>query len=158
MIYFRNDVKGSGVDARRLKSDARKLLKAAGEDESALSISLVDDAEITVLNREHRGKDKPTDVLSFPLYESEELDAAVNPASAPERLLGDVVISVDTARRQAAEYEAPLQNEVNRLLIHGILHVLGHDHEEPGERAVMEAEERRLAAAIGMPWPYDEHA
>lgn len=158
MIYFRNDVKRSGVDSRRLKSDARKLLKAAGEDDSALSISLVDDAEITMLNREHRGKDKPTDVLSFPLYESEELDAAIHSGSPPERLLGDVVISVDTASRQAAEYDAPLQNEVNRLLIHGILHVLGHDHEEPGERAVMEAEERRLAAAIGMPWPYDEHA
>lgn len=74
----------------------------------------------------------------------------------PERLLGDVVISVETARRQAAEYGAPLENEIHRLLIHGILHVLGHDHEEPQEREVMEAEERRLAAAIGMPWPYGE--
>lgn len=158
MIYFRSEVKSSGVDARRLKNDARKLLKAAGEDESAISISLVDDAEIAALNREHRGKDKPTDVLSFPLYESDELGSLGNSGDAPERLLGDVVISVDTARRQAAEYDAPLQNEVNRLLIHGILHVLGHDHEKPSERAVMEAEERRLAAAIGMPWPYDEHA
>jgi probable rRNA maturation factor len=148
-IYFRSEVKGSGVDARRLKSDARKLLRAVGEDSSALSISLVGDGEIAVLNREHRGKDKATDVLSFPLEPS---------ADMPERLLGDIVISVDTARRQAAEYDAPLQNEINRLLIHGILHVLGHDHEESAERARMEAEERRLAAIIGMPWPYDDHA
>lgn len=148
-IYFRNDVKGSGVNARRLKDDARKLLTAVGEQKSALSISLVDDTEIAILNREHRGKDKATDVLSFPL---EPLHAE------PERLLGDIVISVDTARRQAAEYDAPLQNEINRLLIHGILHVLGHDHEEPAQRSRMEAEERRLAGVIGMPWPYDDHA
>lgn len=153
MIYFRNEVKRSGVDVRRLKSVARELLRAVNEADSALSLSLVNDAEIQSLNREHRGKDKPTDVLSFPLYEPGEEG---HPEG--ERLLGDVVISIDTARRQAAEYDAPLQNEIYRLLIHGVLHVLGHDHEEPQERSEMEAEERRLAAAIGMPWPYDEHA
>jgi probable rRNA maturation factor len=150
VIYFRNEVRGSGVDVRRLKTVARKLLEAVGEDESALSLSLVDDEEIRILNRAHRGKDKATDVLSFPLYEP----GGETPGES-ERLLGDVVISVDTARRQAAEYDAPLQNEVYRLLIHGILHVLGHDHEEPAERSVMEAEERRLAGVIEMPWPYD---
>lgn len=150
MIYFRSEVKGSGVDTRRLKTIARTLLREAGEPESALSITLVGDREIQVLNREHRGKDKPTDVLSFPIYEPGER----SPHDG-ERLLGDVVISVDTARRQAADYDAPLQNEIYRLLIHGILHVLGHDHEEPAERQAMEAEERRLAAAIEMPWPYD---
>lgn len=153
MIHFRSDVKRSGVDARRLKSVARSLLREVQEAGSALSISLVDDPGMRELNRAHRGKDAATDVLSFPLYE---------PGDAPhphaERLLGDIVISVETARRQAAEYDAPLQNEIYRLLIHGLLHVLGHDHEEPGERTAMEAEERRLAAAIGMPWPYDDHA
>jgi len=71
-------------------------------------------------------------------------------------MLGDIVVSVDTARRQAAEYDAPLAREVERLLIHGVLHLAGHDHAEAGERVVMEAEERRLAGAIGMPWPYLE--
>lgn len=150
MIYFRNEVRRSGVDTRQLKSTARTLLRAAGEGESALSLTLVGDETIRELNREHRGKDKATDVLSFPLFEPGE-----ETGGEAERLLGDVVISVDTARRQAAEYDAPLQNEIYRLLIHGILHVLGHDHEVPDERAAMEAEERRLAAAIGMPWPYD---
>jgi probable rRNA maturation factor len=153
VIYFRSEVKAADVNALRLKTDARKLLKAVGEEASAISISLVDDREIAQLNRDHRGKDKPTDVLSFPLYEPGEATTGEH-----ERLLGDVVISVDTARRQAAEYDAPLQNEINRLLIHGILHVLGHDHEERAEREAMEAEERRLAAVIGMPWPYDEDA
>lgn len=150
MIHFRNAVKKSGVDARLLKSVAGRLLREVDEADAALSISLVGDREIQTLNREHRGKDKPTDVLSFPLYERGEASDHDG-----ERLLGDVVISVDTARRQAADYEAPLQNEIYRLLIHGILHVLGHDHEEAAERSAMEAEERRLAAAIGMPWPYD---
>jgi probable rRNA maturation factor len=150
MIYFRSEVKNSGVDTRRLKHIASKLLREMDEAQSALSVTLVDDREIRTLNREHRGKDKPTDVLSFPMYEPGEA-----PGAHGERLLGDVVISVDTARRQAADYDAPLQNEIYRLLIHGILHVLGHDHEEPAERTAMEAEERRLAAAIGMPWPYD---
>ncbi|MBV9271857.1 MAG: rRNA maturation RNase YbeY [Candidatus Eremiobacteraeota bacterium] len=128
-----------------MKKTARALLQAVDEADSTLSISIVTDREIQVLNRDHRGKDKATDVLSFPLH----------PGESPERMLGDVVISVETARRQAEAYDAALQDEVNRLLIHGILHVLGHDHEEASERARMEAEERRLAAAIDMVWPYD---
>jgi probable rRNA maturation factor len=71
-----------------------------------------------------------------------------------ERLLGDVVISIDTARRQAAAYDAPLQREIYRLLIHGLLHLKGHDHIAAAERRVMRREERRLAEAIAMPWPY----
>lgn len=124
----------------------RALMQAVGEDGAAISVSIVDDAAIREINREHRGKDAPTDVLSFPL-EPEPF--------AQERLLGDIIISVDTARRQAADYDAPLQREIYRLLIHGLLHVLGHDHEEAGERERMEAQERRLAEAIAMPWPYD---
>jgi probable rRNA maturation factor len=148
VIHYRNEVKKSGVDARALKRTLRELLEAVDESDAALSLTLVNDDEIKELNRIHRGKDKPTDVLSFPLDPS-GLDG-------PERLLGDIVISIDTARRQAADYDAPVQREVYRLAIHGLLHVLGHDHMEPEERALMEAEERRLAAAIGMPWPYDE--
>jgi probable rRNA maturation factor len=68
--------------------------------------------------------------------------------------LGDVVISLDTARRQAADYDAPVQRELYRLLIHGLLHLMGHDHVRAGERREMEREERRLAAAIALPWPY----
>jgi probable rRNA maturation factor len=145
-IHYRNDVRNSGVDARALKSAMRKLLASVDQPDAAISVTLVDDAAIQTLNREHRGKNKPTDVLSFPLEPE---------AFSHERLLGDIVISIDTARRQAADYDAPLQRELERLMIHGLLHVLGHDHMEPGERALMEAEERRLAAAIGMPWPYE---
>ena len=146
-IHYRNEVRGSGVDARALKAAMKKLLAGVDCAEDAISLTLVNDARIREINREQRGKDAPTDVLSFPL-EPEPF--------AQERLLGDIVISLDTARRQAADYDAPLQREIERLMIHGLLHVLGHDHMEAEERAAMEAEEKRLAAAIGMPWPYDE--
>ena len=148
MIQVRDDVGDADIKVRRLKSDAQKLLHATGRTNSELSILLTDDAHIRELNRTHRGKDKATDVLSFPPSPS-------SGQANEEKFLGDIVISVDTARRQAAGYDAPLQNEINRLLIHGVLHVLGHDHHEPAERAAMEAEERRLASAIAMPWPYD---
>ena len=148
MIHYRNDVRKSGADGRALRATAQRLLSAAGEAGSSLSLTLVGDEAMRELNRAHRGKDAPTDVLSFPLLDPDHV------SGEEERMLGDVVISVDTARRQAADYDAPLQRELERLLIHGILHVLGHDHMEPAERATMEAEERRLATAIGMPWPY----
>ena len=151
MIYYRNDVRKSGVDGRALRATAKRLLAAAGEAGSSLSLTLVGDDAMRELNRDHRGKDVPTDVLSFETLTS---FAPQDDTEGPERMLGDVVISVDTARKQAADYDAPLQREIERLLIHGILHVLGHDHMEVDEREKMEAEERRLASAIGMPWPY----
>lgn len=145
MIHYRNDVRNSGVNGRALISTAKRLMSAAGQSGSALSLTLMGDREMRELNRHYRGKDASTDVLSFPL----ESDAENR-----ERLLGDVVISVDTARRQAADYDASLQRELYRLLIHGILHLLGHDHVRAPERRVMEREERRLAEAIALPWPY----
>lgn len=148
MIYYRNDVRRSGVNGRALVATARQLLTAVGEGGATLSLSLVNDREIRSLNEKYRGKDAATDVLSFPL----EHKAAAS--AQAERLLGDVVISVDTARRQADVYDAPLQREIYRLLIHGLLHLKGHDHEEAGERRVMRREERRLADAIALPWPY----
>jgi probable rRNA maturation factor len=147
VIYYRNDVRRSGVDGRALVATARRLLGAIGDERAGLSLSLVDDAAIRVLNREYRGRDAPTDVLSFALEDEIEL-------AERERLLGDVVISIETARRQAAAYDAPLQRELYRLLIHGLLHLKGHDHERAAERRVMEREERRLADAISLPWPY----
>lgn len=156
MIYYANSTRGSGVDSRRLKRTVRSLLKAVGEGGSSISISLVNDTQIQELNKQHRGKDKPTDVLSFPLIESTLTGATPDTAepAIDERMIGDIVISVETARRQAAGYDAELQDEIDRLLIHGVLHIIGHDHEEPDERARMESEERRLADAIGMRWPY----
>ncbi len=143
-----------------MRATLDRLLEAVALPDATVSLTLVRDAEMRRLNHDHRDKDVPTDVLSFPLFEPGDFDrrAHTRPraAIAGERMLGDIVISIDTAARQAAAYDAPLEREVERLLIHGVLHLCGHDHLEPGERAVMEREERRLAERIGMPWPYLE--
>ncbi|HEY5349817.1 MAG TPA: rRNA maturation RNase YbeY [Candidatus Lustribacter sp.] len=157
-MYFANRTRGTGLRAAALRATLERLLDALDARESTVSLSLVRDAEMRELNREHRHKDAATDVLSFPLYEPAafERGGRTRPraAAASERMLGDIVISVDTAQAQAAAYDAPLAREVERLLIHGVLHLCGHDHEAAGERRAMEREERRLAEAIGMPWPY----
>jgi probable rRNA maturation factor len=159
-VYFANRTRGSGLRAAPLRATVDRLLEAVDLAGATVSLTLVRDAEMRALNRDHRAKDAPTDVLSFPLFEPDAFDR--DGATAPraliegERMLGDIVISIDTAARQAAAYDAPLEREVDRLLIHSVLHLCGHDHMEPGERAVMEREERRLADAIGMPWPYLE--
>jgi probable rRNA maturation factor len=161
VIYLANRTRGAGLDTRAFANVLERLLAEIGERGTSVSLTFVRDAEMRELNRAHRDKDAPTDVLSFPLYAPEAFDRSgvTRPLLAEdtaERLLGDIVVSVDTARRQAAEYDAPLAREVERLLIHAVLHLAGHDHVEAGQRAVMEAEERRLAGAIGMPWPYLE--
>jgi probable rRNA maturation factor len=163
VIYVDNHTRGSGLDTREVVRVLERLLAEIGEEGSSVSLTFVRDPAMRELNREHRGKDAPTDVLSFPLHPPEAFDRSgrtrplePDEDDETERMLGDIVVSIDTAQRQADDYDAPLEREVQRLLIHSVLHLAGHDHMEPGERAVMEAEERRLAAAIGMPWPYLE--
>ncbi len=129
--------RGSRVDAAKLLSRARRVLRAAGHARSELSLSLVDDEEMADLNHRYRGIDRPTDVLSFSLVEGEA-------AEHRGRLLGDVVIGIETAERRAREAHRSLDQEVARLLIHGVLHLLGHDHEEPSGARAMRAEERRI--------------
>jgi probable rRNA maturation factor len=153
-VYIRNTTRRERVDVRGLRCTAETLLDAIGERGASVALSLVGDAAIRRMNRAYRGKDRPTDVLSFPLEPAAYSASKGKPGAVPERLLGDVVISVDTARRQAAGYDASLDSELKRLLIHGVLHLVGHDHHKAAERTLMEAEERRLAAAIGLEWPY----
>ena len=129
------------VDLVRLRRRAVAVLRAAGEARAELSIALVDDATIRVLNGRYRGKPRPTDVLSFSLVEGEHADRR-------GRLLGDVVISVETAARQARERRRGLDDTIAKLLVHGVLHLLGHDHEEDEEAQLMLAEERRIWRAI----------
>ena len=162
MIYLDNRTRGAGFDARAASRTLERLLGEIGERGTSVSLTFVRDREMRHLNAEHRAKDAPTDVLSFPMFAPETFDrtGATRPRTGGspgvERMMGDIVISVDTARRQADAYDAPLQQEICRLLIHGVLHLAGHDHLIDEERVVMETEERRLAAAIGMPWPYLE--
>jgi probable rRNA maturation factor len=108
-------------DIARHENFAYALLQAANEIDSELSISFVDDDTICTLNRDYRQKDEPTDVLSFPMREGEVM-GQVEP-------LGDIVISVDTAARQAGELGHSLEDEIDELIFHGFVHLLGRDHE-----------------------------
>jgi probable rRNA maturation factor len=129
------------VDSRLLRTRAVRLLRELSRSRSELSIALVDDDAITALNIEHRGKRAPTDVLSFSLLEGRHSDHR-------GALLGDVVIGIETAARQARAAHRSLNDEVARLLIHGTLHLLGWDHQELEDARLMRAEEQRLWRAI----------
>ena len=116
-----------------------------------LSIALVDDAAIRTMNREQRGIDQATDVLSFPLLEHLQSagEGFALPPDAP-RHLGDVVISYERAAAQAAEYGHSFNREVCYLLAHGVLHLLGYDHVEEGEQVAMRAREEAALAPLGL--------
>ena len=129
------------VDRALLRRRARAILRALDRRGAELSVALVDDATIEELNARYRGRPTPTDVLSFSL-----LDGAHSERRGA--LLGDVVISLETAQRQARRARRGLEDEVVRLMVHGVLHLVGHDHEEDEEARVMRAEERRLRRAI----------
>jgi len=128
-------------DAGDIERLAASALQALGKTDHELSIVLTDDQHIRVLNRDFREKDAPTDVLSFGQLEGE-------PFVSPVPILGDLVISLETASRQAVERGHPLAAEVRILLVHGLMHLLGHDHLESDERAEMAAAENELLAAL----------
>ena len=152
-VYLRNATRKHRIGMRRIERALRVLLAAIGRPAATVSLSFVGDRAMRRLNREHRGKDRTTDVLSFPMYEPFKVPRRRS-AGDPELMLGDIIISIDVAARQAAAYDAGLDAEIERLLVHGVLHLLGHDHEEPTERRRMVREERKLAKAIGLAWPY----
>lgn len=132
---------GPRPDRQRLARRARAVLRTLGHATSELSVALVDDDAIAELNQRDCGRSGPTDVLSYSLLEGPHADCR-------GALLGDVVISIDTAARQARRGRRSLDDECLRLLIHGVLHVLGHDHEDDEEARRMRAEERRLWRAV----------
>lgn len=124
-----------------------------------LAIALVTDARIRLLNRRYRGKNRSTDVLSFPAEPKDENPArAPRPAPrarrpalrAPRRALGDIAIATGVARRQARAAGHAYAAELKTLALHGLLHLLGYDHERPGDRARMERAERRLRVKGGL--------
>jgi len=129
-----------GVQAGRIRAEAERLLCILGID-SELSVALIGDDEMQSLNARFRGKDRPTDVLAFPM------EAQGPPVS---RLLGDVVISIDTAARQAAERNVEITDEIRVLLVHGVLHLIGYDHERsPAEARRMFAKQRQVVGLLG---------
>lgn len=131
---------GTKYPTAALRQIAETLLRAVKQGRAELSIALVGDREMRPLNRKYRKKKKTTDVLSF-FVEDQPVCGA--------KILGDVVISVEQARRQAKARGKTLKSEMATLLIHGILHLLGYDHEKsPRQAKIMFAYERKLFARL----------
>ena len=123
-----------------------------------LSASLVftSDAEVQALNAQWRGKDKPTNVLSFPMLERDELLSLA--LAGPPELLGDIALARETCTREAADKAISLEHHTAHLIVHGLLHLAGYDHEtSPAEARAMEALEIKALAQMGIADPYGDH-
>ncbi len=136
-----------------LAAIALRVLEAEDAPPCELSVTVTDDETMCGLNREYAGEDAVTDVLSFSQREGEEFIAA--PEGAPP--LGEVIIALPQAARQASEAGRSVEEEVTRLLIHGTLHLLGYDHAEPAEERRMQAREEELLEATGAGPPHLSH-
>lgn len=143
-------------DKLRISEELKKLLTAGLNVvarlhklpvQTEVDITIVDDAEIHTLNRDYRNVDRSTDVLSFALdEESEEEPELVG--GPEEHLLGDIIISAETAARQAEEFGHGLEREIVYLAVHGLLHLLGYDHMNDADKAVMRAKEEEALREI----------
>ena len=134
--------------AANVRAAAEKVGELYGLADAELSVTLTDNAHIHAMNREYRHIDRPTDVLSFALNESEEPAVTGGPAV---NVLGDIIISVERAMAQAAEYGHSLRREVAFLTVHGMLHLLGYDHMEEADRLEMEKEQKYVMEQLGIP-------
>ncbi len=148
---------------------SQRIIEYLSLHEFEINLLLCDDQEIRELNRDWRGKDQPTDVLSFPMEDFssplplgepqklEELWSELYPSDSdlpPEKTLGDIAISMDTCRRQAEERSLSELEELLRLFVHGLLHLCGYDHLEEEERKLMSAKEREvLSRCFDYPLP-----
>ncbi len=122
-----------------------------GERPVELSIRLTSDAEVHALNAEWRGKDKPTNVLSFPMAEIAELEEV---SAGPELMLGDIILAHGVCAEEAADKAIPIDRHAAHLMVHGTLHLLGYDHMDEASAADMESREVRALARMGIADPY----
>lgn len=139
-----------------LADDVARALEAAPElaellrSPSEACIAFATDADVRTLNAQFRAKDKPTNVLSFPAQAPPP--GVLDPDEAVP--LGDVVLAAETVSAEAADLGIPPMHHVTHLVVHGVLHLFGHDHESDAEAEIMEALETRILAALGVPDPY----
>ena len=136
------------VDVDRWTALARTTLVGEAVQRGQLDLIFVDPDEMAELNEAHMGHDGPTDVLSFPLDSEDDVLDGPMPLH-----LGDVVVCPEVAERQAPEHCGTVDAELSLLVIHGVLHILGHDHAEPEETAVMQDRERHHLSVLGIAHP-----
>lgn len=133
----------SGIPPKLLKNAAQKTLEHQGIPKPhSLTVLLSDDPQLQILNRKYLGIDAPTDVLSFPSGETD--------LETGNKYLGDVILSVPRAGQQAKATGHPLEAEAQLLVVHGVLHLLGHDHAHPQEKALMWKAQGKILESLGL--------
>jgi probable rRNA maturation factor len=146
---------GSCVETLRAAAALAQLTPELANPRLSASLLFTNDAEVQALNRDWRGKDTATNVLSFPMLTRDELLALS--AEGPPELLGDIALAFETCEREAAEKSIPMHHHAAHLIVHGLLHLAGYDHEtSPEDAAIMEALEIKALASMGIPNPYDD--
>jgi probable rRNA maturation factor len=142
-----------GALASRAAAAAAQVAPELANPRLAVSLLFTDDAEVHALNRQWRDKSKATNVLSFPMLE--RLDLLALSSEGPPELLGDIAMALDTCTSEAVERSVPLEHHAAHLIVHGLLHLAGHDHETSAEHAeAMEALEIKALALLGIADPY----
>lgn len=151
-IYFEDETAKVTEDSMKL---VQQVLEHAAEMENLtgnleVSVTFMNDKEIQAINAEYRGKDKPTDVISFALEEMTEGEVPIVQTDDMPVLLGDIVISIETAKRQASEYGHDERREVGFLALHGFLHLLGYDHLTEQDEEKMFGRQREILSSLGL--------
>ncbi len=141
MIHIESQLKAQKVSVRLIERAAQTALTHQSAD-GDLTVVLTDDARLHQFNRDYLGVDAPTDVLSFPASETDPETGA--------RYLGDILISIPCANAQAKSANHPLESEVQLLVVHGVLHLLGHDHAEAGKKTKMWKAQAEILESIGL--------
>ncbi|CAC9513527.1 Metal-dependent hydrolase YbeY, involved in rRNA and/or ribosome maturation and assembly [uncultured Gammaproteobacteria bacterium] len=145
MVVIQNTLNDSSLNERNLTDTLQQVIAELGYGGSELLIRLVDTAEIQLLNRTYREKDKPTNVLSFPSELPKEIEVAI---------LGDVVICIAVVQIEAKEQSKTFENHLMHTAVHGVLHLLGYDHIKDNEADEMEGLEIKILAGLGIENPY----
>lgn len=147
-----NDIDRMAKEEKMIKSVVQNVLKAEKiKHDVDVYITLTNNNEIHKINKEYRNVDNPTDVLSFPMYEREEIDfLRKDKVGDEEEILGDIIISIDKVKEQSEEYGHSFERELAYLVTHGMLHLLGYDHMVEGEKKVMREREEEILSGMGI--------
>ncbi|MFC1841673.1 rRNA maturation RNase YbeY [Candidatus Dependentiae bacterium] len=144
MITIKNNQKKISVSEKKIKEYIKKIIKILGYENFDVGIWLTTNSTIKKYNKTYRKKNKPTDILSFPFYPDLKPEKKITPKSDDEKNLGDLIISLEYAKKDAKKFDKTLDEHLKVLLVHGICHLVGYTHETERDYKKMQAQEQYL--------------